>query len=256
MAKASRRNATTAAGGTDPVGETTARRARTGVGAGSGARPAASQPAAVPAGRRERRADLVDRRREERIHLAERQRRQRMIRRWAYVALATIAVLGLVFVGYNRYQVWQGDQQLEDTVSFTYAGQQHQDGPVTYTETPPVGGVHNNAWQNCGYYDRPVANWHAVHSLEHGAVWITYLPTLPADQIAELRSLAEEQSYILVSPYPDQRAPVIASAWNRQLTLDGADDPGLDAFVREYRRSADAPEPRGICTNGITVATG
>ncbi len=58
-------------------------------------------------------------------------------------------------------------------------GAQHLEEPVTYTENPPVGGVHNPVWQNCGYYAAPIPNETAVHSLEHGAIWITYQPDLP-----------------------------------------------------------------------------
>ena len=54
---------------------------------------------------------------------------------------------------------------------------------------PPVGGAHNPTWQNCmgDVYAAPIANEHAVHSLEHGAVWITYQPGLPADQVDKLQ---------------------------------------------------------------------
>ncbi len=53
-----------------------------------------------------------------------------------------------------------------------------------------------------------ISNENAVHSLEHGAVWITYRPDLPGGQVETLRDLAQGQTYILVSPYPDLPSPV------------------------------------------------
>ncbi len=128
---------------------------------------------------------------------------------------------------------------------------QHTDGVVDYAQTPPVGGEHNPVWQNCGFYDEPVANENAVHSLEHGAVWITYSPDLPQDQVEVLRDLANSQTYILVSPYPDLPSPVVASAWGKQLSLESADDPDLERFVRAYRQGPQTPERGAVCTNGI-----
>src|SRR5512143_1979998 len=43
-------------------------------------------------------------------------------------------------------------------------------------ELPPVFGEHYPAWQNCGIYDQPVELGSALHSMEHGAVWLTYRP--------------------------------------------------------------------------------
>lgn len=85
--------------------------------------------------------------------------------------------------------------------TFGTLSREHTDGPVNYPQTPPVGGAHSPVWQNCGFYDKPIANEHGVHSMEHGAVWITYQPNLPADQVAILKQIAQ-QPYILVSPYP------------------------------------------------------
>jgi putative peptide zinc metalloprotease protein len=123
--------------------------------------------------------------------------------------------------------------------------------PVLYPQSPPVGGNHSPIWQNCGFYDAPIANENGVHSLEHGAVWITYRPDLSRMQIQSLRRLARSRSYVLVSPYPALPAPVIASAWGRQVRLHSAEDPLLGYFVRAFRLGLNAPETGGPCTKGI-----
>ena len=128
---------------------------------------------------------------------------------------------------------------------------QHTEGDVDYAQTPPAGGEHNPVWQNCGFYDEPVADENAVHSLEHGAVWITYSPDLSQDQVDQLRDRAHSQTYVLVSLYPDLPSPVVASAWGKQLRLESADDPDLERFVRAYRQGPQTPEPGAVCTGGI-----
>ena len=139
-------------------------------------------------------------------------------------------------------------EDIDGVYTFDEPSAAHTEGPVDYPQTPPVGGPHNPVWQNCGFYDRPVRNENAVHSLEHGAVWITYGPDLPADQVDELRRLARRNEYLLVSPFPDLPAPVIASAWGKQLRLESADDPRLREFVRAY--AGQGPEPGAPCDGG------
>ena len=131
----------------------------------------------------------------------------------------------------------------------------HTPGDVDYEQTPPAGGPHNPVWQNCGFYDKPIRDESAVHSLEHGAVWITYSPDLPQDQVNELKDIAESQSYILVSPYPDlpDNTPVVASAWGKQVALDGANDPDLESFIQAYRQGPQTPEPGAVCTGGTSA---
>jgi hypothetical protein len=126
----------------------------------------------------------------------------------------------------------------------------HVREPVNYAQTPPVGGDHAEIWQNCGFYDMPIENENGVHSLEHGAVWITYRPDLPNEQVDLLRQRARRESHILVSPFPNLPAPVVASAWGHQLRLDTADDPRLDQFVRAFRLGQQAPEAGEPCSGG------
>jgi hypothetical protein len=203
------------------------------------------------AAQREGRAAASRQRRSARAIAAERQRRQSLIR-WASIGAAAIVLVAIV--GFVLVQRQQSAAAIpEGTLSYTYAGAQHSDGPVQYAENPPVGGVHNPTWQNCGFYAAPVHNENAVHSLEHGAVWITYQPDLPQDQIDILRNLAESQSYILVSPMEGIATPVVASAWNRQIQLESATDPRLDQFIRSFRLSPEAPEPGAACAGGTSA---
>jgi hypothetical protein len=128
---------------------------------------------------------------------------------------------------------------------------QHTQADVDYEQNPPVGGEHNPVWQNCGYYSEPIGDENAVHSLEHGAVWITYSPDLPQDEVELLRDTAESQTFVLVSPREGLPSPVVASAWGKQLALESAEDPALEQFIGAYRQGPDTPEPGAACTGGI-----
>lgn len=122
---------------------------------------------------------------------------------------------------------------------------------VDYPQTPPVGGDHNPTWWNCGGYAEPIVTEAGVHSLEHGAVWITYAPDLPAEQVTRLEALAD-QSYVLVSPWPDDTlpAPIVFSAWGAQLKVDEVPSPDADDFLQAFRQARSAPEPGAPCTGG------
>ena len=126
----------------------------------------------------------------------------------------------------------------------------HTPEDVDYTQTPPAGGEHNDVWQNSGFYEEPVRDENAVHTLEHGAVWITYSPSLPQGQKDRIRELVEGQTCMLASPHPDLQAPVVASAWGKQLPLESANSPDLEQFVRAYRQGPQTQEPGASCTGG------
>jgi hypothetical protein len=126
----------------------------------------------------------------------------------------------------------------------------HTQGQVNYDVQPPVGGEHHPIWQNCGVYDEPIATEHAVHSLEHGAVWITYQPGLPAEQVEELERLTQRGSYRMLSPYPGLESPIVASAWGLQIEVDSPDDPRLRDFMQIYEQGPQTPEVGAACTGG------
>ena len=138
-------------------------------------------------------------------------------------------------------------------LTFAVASADHVEGAVDYPQDPPAGGPHAEVWQNCGFYGEPVIKERAVHSQEHGAVWVTYRPDLPVDQVEALRRRAARNDFVLVSPYPGQREPVVASAWGAQVRLDGATDPRLRRFIRAY--TGAGPEPGAPCSTGGTSET-
>ena len=122
--------------------------------------------------------------------------------------------------------------------------------PIDYDRQPPTNGDHAPIWLNCGFYEKPVQDRFAVHSMDHGVVWITYRPDLSPGQVDELRSYGEE-NYVIVSPYPGQDAPVIATSWRVQLGLDDAEDPRLRKFVDQFRISEIAPLSGNRCVAGV-----
>lgn len=188
--------------------------------------------------------------RAERVQQLQREQRRRERRR-ALLIYGVTGITVLLIVGGVAFSLMRTEANKPDlsaVKSYTVTPE-HVQTPVTYAQTPPAGGKHNPIWLNCATYTTPVPNENAVHSMEHGAVWVTYRPDLPADQVAALKA-AIPGTYAVLSPFPGLTAPVVASAWGKQLFLDGEDDPRLAAFIREYRQGAQAPESGAACTGG------
>lgn len=169
---------------------------------------------------------------------------------WGVVALVLALIVGLVAWAIIRDSPALVD--LSAVEEYENSGQEHTTEPVEYEVMPPVGGPHHPTWFNCGVYQEELPLEHVVHSLEHGAVWLTYQPSLPADQIAVLEELGE-QEYMMVSPLGEQDSPVVATSWDTQLRLDEADERTLQAFIREFKQGPKTPEPGALCSNGTTI---
>jgi Protein of unknown function (DUF3105) len=166
-------------------------------------------------------------------------------------------------------QGWPGD----GTVYPGALEHQHVSGPVTYAVVPPVGGPHNATWMNAGVYTKPVPTERAVHNLEHGAVWITYDPNLPKDQIATLSSFVSAQPmisepgsaianqanrYMDLSPWATSTlpSPIVLSSWGYQLRVTSPTDPRMQQFVNTFRHSSRYSPEYGSPVDGVPVATG
>ncbi|MFI5931533.1 DUF3105 domain-containing protein [Actinoplanes sp. NPDC051494] len=189
-------------------------------------------------------------------------------RNWGPIAVAGVVVLIAVgIIGYGVFASVKGSASWEDRAAdisgiVDYRAKKdalidarnHKDGTLTYTTNPPVGGDHNPTWQNCmgDVYTEPIANEHAVHSLEHGAVWVTYKQGLAADQVAKLQTKVEGKDYMFMSPIAGLDKNISLQVWGYQLKVDSADDARIDEFIKALRLNATM-EPNAACSSGNTT---
>lgn len=127
----------------------------------------------------------------------------------------------------------------------------HVEGTVDYAQSPPAGGPHNSVWLNCGIYTEPQTNENAVHSMEHGAIWVTYdADALSDDELSTLRAQLPS-TYVILSPHDGLDSPIVLSGWNHQLKVESASDERIPEFLEEYWRSQNVPEPNASCSGAI-----
>lgn len=168
--------------------------------------------------------------------------------------VAGVAVVGLVVttvvltpkpVSYNT----DATNSIADLQTFeNTAG--HTTDDVTYDQTPPAGGEHNPYWLNCGVYSEPQTDENAVHSLEHGAVWVTYNPDISDADLDAIKAKLPT-TYVILSPFPGLENTVTLSAWNAQVSLDSVDDERFEKFFENYWRSSKVPEPGASCVGAV-----
>ena len=182
---------------------------------------------------------------------------------WGVVAVA--GVLGLFLLGiivYAASNQGAGFVTPLKRADATVRGVRLHDGldrthvttTVKYPQSPPDGGSHNAVPQTCQVYTSPIANEHAVHSLEHGAVWITYRPDLPPAQVNALATLVKGNPYRMLSPFPGLKNAISLQAWGRQLFVSSASNSRITKFLDAYTAGPQAPERGSACVG--TTATG
>ncbi|MER7755368.1 DUF3105 domain-containing protein [Kitasatospora sp. NPDC097643] len=200
----------------------------------------------------DRRARIEELRREERRH----QRRRKIV----YASVAGAILAGLMAGGIWAVTSAENSgtkaqaSPIAGVQTFGTLGRTHVQTPVTYPQTPPVGGDHSPVWLNCNgdVYTKPVPNENAVHSLEHGAVWITYGDQASPADVATLAAKVQGRPYTFLSPYPGESGKITLTAWSTRLVVDSPNDPRVDAFLSRYVQGPQTPEPGAPCTGGLT----
>ena len=195
--------------------------------------------------------DRISKKEERRLKL-ERERRMKLFRIWGPVAVVVIALIGLLLFRLLEPDV-VGIMKVETAAP---SNQHDNDFRYEITDLPPTGGIHATSWLNCGIYDAEVPIENAVHSMEHGAVWLTYDPEqVSADDITLLKNAVRGKGDVVLSQYPSQASPIVLTTWDIQLQLDSAADERVDEFINQYRGTR-GPEAGASCSGGIGTPTG
>jgi hypothetical protein len=138
------------------------------------------------------------------------------------------------------------------------SGQHLQSGqPHEYTDTPATSGFHDPSPlpDDPKVYGEQPTETQAVHSLEHGAVFVYYLPEadggLPQDVVDRLTQLAEGSNATFAAPYPTLTADraLTLAAWNRRQSCPAGESltPAaastiVNGFVSAFECTGNAPE--------------
>lgn len=124
---------------------------------------------------------------------------------------------------------------------------------VAYDQSPPFGGPHDGIWATCTgtIYEQPIRSENAVHSLEHGAIWIAYNPDLVSgEDLQTLEEKVDGETYMLLSPYPGLDTPVSLQSWGHQLKVDSVNDERIDQFITALRLNPNTyPEQGASCSS-------
>ncbi len=250
-------------------------RSRPGPAAPTAAEGAAARGPAAQSGAGRGGANIERRERKEearRFREAERRRARRAasLRRTVTsigIAAAAVAAITLLrsFGGPNdipeaaiRAAQEAGCTEVDQPASSAPSGQHLQPGQDPgYTDTPATSGFHDPQPlpEEPKVYDTQPNETNAVHSLEHGAVFIYYLPAadggLSQEIIDRLAPIAERSDATFLSPYPSLtgETALTLTAWNRRQSCPTGDaltpqaaSTIVNGFVTAFECTGNAPE--------------
>jgi hypothetical protein len=212
-----------------------------------------------------------------RFREAERRRARRaasLRRTFTSIGIAVVAVAAIVLFqrveGPNdipqaaiRAAADAGCTEVEQPASSAPSGQHLTPGQsYTYTDRPATSGFHDPSPlpDDPKVYDTQPPETRAVHSLEHGAVFVYYLPEssggISQEIVDRLAEIARADTATFLAPYPTltPETALTLTAWNRRQSCPAAATDGAEAltsgsaativngFVTAFECTSNAPE--------------
>lgn len=156
--------------------------------------------------------------------------------------IGIVAVFGIVAVKNDKPNVERPGSVQADN------GQQHVASKEYGGTEPPTSGDHSSAlpWQE---YTTEIRDDNVIHNMEHGGIYISYSPDLPAEQVAQLRALffkpysmaGFSPTKAIMAPRANNDAPIIVSSWKRSEKLQSFDEEKLTQYY--LLNVGKSPEP-------------
>ena len=151
---------------------------------------------------------------------------------WVGGSVAGVTVL----IGLIGYYATRPQEPLPG-VSYPSQGQEHVplDHKDTYNSNPPTSGSHYASPANWGVYDYEVADKIFIHNLEHGGIWISYKPSIPAPVVNDLKKIVDKfgKSKLVMAPRAADDTDIAIAAWGRLLKLNLATSTALSDLQKK-----------------------
>lgn len=187
---------------------------------------------------------------------------------WFLIPTVLIVIFGVIFFTAtdfgNKKESDNPDpvrKAVEGTVEYEIVSRTHITAGTSgsgYNSNPPTSGPHWPASVKNGVFDKQQLDEQLIHNLEHGYIWISYLPTqsqleatnaaavagLTEDEVKQLEEIVREDSWkIVLEPRIKNDHKIALVAWGRLLTLDTVDVDKIKDFIKTYRNRAPEKTP-------------
>jgi hypothetical protein len=123
-------------------------------------------------------------------------------------------------------------------MTFENQGQTHiEEGAVDhpqYNSNPPTSGWHWPQPAAWGVYKAQEPDERLIHNLEHGGIWISYLPGTDPAVVTKLEDFANRYRKVVVEPRAANEKPIALAAWTHNENMDSFDEREIVKFIEAY----------------------
>lgn len=165
-----------------------------------------------------------------------------------------VLVVGLVIIAFVGWLAWTN--RPVGVSSGELKGEAVTLGPATHVTSqaelqipadfPPAGGPHFINPLPGGVYTDVVEDGRAIHSLEHGLVWITYKPdALSEAQLKAVKKIADDHSRdVILSPRPLNKDALVLTSWGRRQVIQPDETKAISEFITANLNRSPEPAVR------------
>jgi len=109
---------------------------------------------------------------------------------------------------------------------------------VDYQTNPPTSGNHLAQPKEWGIFTNEIDDMQAVHSMEHGGIWISY-QDINEEEIAVLEDIGKQNSQsTLVSPRSGNDNKIVVASWGKVMRLEIVDKALIQKYIDTYKNQS------------------